>query len=70
MDAEDLKYLNACQVEPRYTWTGHSLPVTGLQVGAGPAPSARVASCSLDMTVKLYTMTTGQYGVGILTTYH
>ena len=48
------------QVEPRYTWTGHSLPVTGLQVGAGPAPSARVASCSLDMTVKLYTMTTGQ----------
>merc|ERR1740137_493327 len=48
------------QVQPRYTWTDHALPVTGLQVGHGPAHGARVLTCSMDMTVKLYTMKTGQ----------
>jgi len=48
------------QVEPRYTWTDHALPVTGLHVGHGPAHGARVVTCSLDMTVKVYTMGTGQ----------
>ena len=47
------------QVTPRYTWTGHALPVTGIHVGHGPAHSARVVSSSLDMTVKIYSMTTG-----------
>ena len=47
-------------VEPRYTWTDHALPVTGLHVGHGPAHGARVISSSMDMTVKVYTMTTGQ----------
>lgn len=47
------------QVTPRYTWTGHALPVTGIHVGHGPAHSARVVSASLDMTVKIYSMTTG-----------
>jgi len=48
------------QVQPRYTWTDHALPVTGIQVGHGPAHGARVVTCSMDMTVKLYTMQTGQ----------
>jgi len=47
------------QVTPRHTWTGHALPVTGIHVGHGPAHSARVVSASLDMTVKIYSMTTG-----------
>ena len=41
------------QVEPRYTWTGHALPVTGGHVSPGPAHGARVVTCSLDMTVKV-----------------
>ena len=48
------------QVTPRHTWTGHALPVTGIHVGHGPAHSARVVSASLDMTVKIYSMTTGR----------
>eukprot|EP00092_Neocalanus_flemingeri_P017354 GFUD01018769.1.p1 GENE.GFUD01018769.1~~GFUD01018769.1.p1 ORF type:complete len:417 (+),score=147.99 GFUD01018769.1:39-1289(+) len=48
------------QVQPRYTWTDHGLPVTGIVVGHGPAHGARVITCSLDMTVKVYTMVTGQ----------
>lgn len=48
------------QVTPRHTWTGHALPVTGIHVGHGPAHSARVVSASLDMTVKIYSMTTGE----------
>ena len=48
------------QVTPRHTWTGHALPVTGIHVGHGPAHSARVVSSSLDMTVKIYSMTTGK----------
>jgi len=47
-------------VEPRYTWTDHALPVTGLHVSQGPAHGARIISSSMDMTVKVYTMTTGQ----------
>ena len=49
------------QVAPRFTWTAHALPVTGLHVGHGPAHSARVVTASLDMTVKLYSMTTGDH---------
>jgi len=48
------------QVQPRYTWTEHALPITGIHVGYGPALGARVITCSMDMTVKVYTMTTGQ----------
>eukprot|EP00090_Calanus_glacialis_P008952 TRINITY_DN17273_c0_g1_i1.p1 TRINITY_DN17273_c0_g1~~TRINITY_DN17273_c0_g1_i1.p1 ORF type:complete len:419 (+),score=165.14 TRINITY_DN17273_c0_g1_i1:45-1301(+) len=48
------------QVQPRYTWTDHALPVTGVRVGHGPAHGARVITSSLDMTVKVYTMQTGQ----------
>ena len=47
------------EVEPRYTWTQHSLPVTGLHLGHGPAHMARVVSCSSDMTVKVFSMSTG-----------
>ena len=32
-----------------------------LHVGHGPAHSARVVTASLDMTVKLYSMTTGDH---------
>jgi len=46
-------------VDPRYTWTGHALPVTGIHVGAGVAHGARVVTCSMDMTVKLYSLRTG-----------
>ena len=40
------------QVQPRYTWTDHALPVTGVRVGHG----ARVITSSIDMTVNVYTM--------------
>jgi len=48
------------QVQPRYVWTDHALPVTGIHVGHGPAHGARVITSSMDMTVKVYTMKTGQ----------
>ena len=41
------------QLAPRFTRTAP------LHVGHGPAHSARVVTASLDMTVKLYSMTTG-----------
>merc|ERR1719188_891380 len=40
-------------------WTGHALPVTGIHVGHGPAHGARVVTSSMDMTVKIYSMTAG-----------
>ena len=47
------------QVEPRYSWSDHALPVTALRVGHGAANRARVVSGSADMTVKVYSLTTG-----------
>ena len=48
------------QVEPRYTWTEHALPVTAVRTGHGAANVARVVTASLDMTVKVYSLTRGQ----------
>ena len=58
------------QVAPRFTWTAHALPVTGLHVGHGPAHSARVVTASLDMPVKLYSMTTGDHLLQQINKYH
>ena len=48
------------QVEPRYTWTDHALPVTAVRTGHGAANVGRVVTASLDMTVKVYSLTRGQ----------
>ncbi|ESO86637.1 hypothetical protein LOTGIDRAFT_166906 [Lottia gigantea] len=45
--------------EPKYVWTGHSLPVKDVYVGSGGVRS-RVISSSLDQTCKLWDMTTGE----------
>ena len=47
------------QVEPRYSWTDHALPVTALRVGRGAANMARLVTASRDMTVKVYSLTRG-----------
>ena len=39
-------------LEPKYTWSKHSLPVTDIHVGCG-AIMSRVWSASLDHTVKV-----------------
>ena len=39
-------------VEPRYSWTNHTLPVTDVHVGCGGC-RARVATASRDKSVKV-----------------
>merc|ERR1712034_54996 len=46
------------QCEPLHIWSNHSLPITGLHVGKS-GPKARVATCSLDQTCKLYSIASG-----------
>jgi len=41
-------------VEPRYSWTNHTLPVTDIHVGCGGC-RARVATASRDKSVKVVT---------------
>lgn len=43
---------------PRHVWSGHSLPVTDLHCGFG-GPLARVATSSLDQTIKLWAISSG-----------
>lgn len=45
--------------QPKYTFSGHSLPVTGLKVGLGGG-RATLYSVSLDRTVRLYDLAQGQ----------
>jgi len=44
------------EVEPRYSWTNHTLPVTDVHVGCGGC-RARVATASRDKTVKVVAST-------------
>eukprot|EP01134_Creolimax_fragrantissima_P001376 CFRG1376T1 len=46
--------------KPAYTWSDHSLPVTGVYVGTGTSSSCRVVTVSLDRTAKLWDMSTGK----------
>jgi len=49
------------QVQPRYTWTDHSLPVTAVHTGhAASAASARVFTAALDQVVRVYSMSRGE----------
>jgi len=47
------------QMEPRYTWTDHSLPVTDLHCGHGSATVARVFTVSKDQVCRVYSLTRG-----------
>jgi len=52
-DARVLSSSNANEeVEPRYSWTNHTLPVTDVHVGRGGS-RARVATASRDKSVKV-----------------
>jgi len=42
-------------VEPRYSWTSHTLPVTDVHIGCGGC-RARVATASCDKSVKVATL--------------
>jgi pre-rRNA-processing protein IPI3 len=59
--AEDLTQRPA----PLYSWSDHTLPVSDIYVGHGTLSSARVCTASLDHTVKLWDLATGQ----LLTTF-
>ncbi|KAI8049125.1 WD40-repeat-containing domain protein [Gilbertella persicaria] len=50
---------------PLYSWSDHTLPVTDIYVGYGQMSGARVCTASLDHTVKLWDLATGQ----LLTTF-
>ena len=40
------------EVEPRYAWTNHTLPITDVHVGCGGC-RARVSTASRDKSVKV-----------------
>lgn len=50
---------------PLYSWSDHTLPVSDIYVGHGTLSSSRVCTASLDHTVKLWDLATGQ----LLTTF-
>ncbi|KAK2510041.1 hypothetical protein MC885_018425 [Smutsia gigantea] len=56
---------------PRHVWSHHTLPITDLHCGFG-GPLARVATASLDQTVKLWEISSGElllsvvFDVGIM----
>ncbi|KAG2464203.1 WD repeat-containing protein 18 [Polypterus senegalus] len=51
--------------EPRHVWTRHSLPVTDIHCGL-MGPQARVATASLDQTVKLWEISSGELLLSVL----
>uniref|UniRef100_A0A4W3I0N3 WD repeat-containing protein 18 n=1 Tax=Callorhinchus milii TaxID=7868 RepID=A0A4W3I0N3_CALMI len=51
--------------EPRHVWTRHTLPVTDIHCGIG-GPLARVATASLDQTVKLWGIPSGELLMSVL----
>ncbi|CAI9591424.1 unnamed protein product [Staurois parvus] len=51
--------------EPRHMWTQHTLPITDVQCGSG-GPQARVVTSSLDQTVKLWDIASGELLVSVL----
>nr|XP_004654742.1 WD repeat-containing protein 18 [Jaculus jaculus] len=50
---------------PRHVWSRHTLPVTDLHCGFG-GPLARVATASLDQTVKLWAIASGDLLLSVL----
>ncbi|KAM6219695.1 WD repeat-containing protein 18 [Rhynchocyon petersi] len=50
---------------PRHVWSQHSLPITDLHCGFG-GPLARVATASLDQTVKLWELSSGELLLSVL----
>ncbi|KAI8368005.1 WD40-repeat-containing domain protein [Choanephora cucurbitarum] len=55
----------AMRPSPLYSWSDHTLPVTDIHIGYGQLSGARVCTASLDHTVKLWDLATGQ----LLTTF-
>uniref|UniRef100_A0A3B3RS45 WD repeat domain 18 n=1 Tax=Paramormyrops kingsleyae TaxID=1676925 RepID=A0A3B3RS45_9TELE len=51
--------------EPRHVWASHSLPITDIHCGL-MGPQARVATASLDQTVKLWELSSGELLLTIL----
>ncbi|KAM4888026.1 WD repeat-containing protein 18 [Thomomys bottae] len=52
-------------VAPRHVWSHHTLPITDLHCGFG-GPLARVATASLDQTVKLWEISSGEMLLSVL----
>ncbi|XP_021560939.1 WD repeat-containing protein 18 isoform X2 [Neomonachus schauinslandi] len=50
---------------PRHVWSRHTLPITDLHCGFG-GPLARVATSSLDQTVKLWEVSSGELLLSVL----
>uniref|UniRef100_A0A2I2YWF5 WD repeat-containing protein 18 n=1 Tax=Gorilla gorilla gorilla TaxID=9595 RepID=A0A2I2YWF5_GORGO len=50
---------------PRHVWSHHTLPITDLHCGFG-GPLARVATSSLDQTVKLWEVSSGELLLSVL----
>ncbi|XP_069041997.1 WD repeat-containing protein 18 [Lepisosteus oculatus] len=51
--------------EPRHVWAQHSLPITDIHCGL-MGPQARVATASLDQTVKLWEISSGEMLLSVL----
>lgn len=50
-------YESSTQVPlPLQTFTDHTLPITSLHIGIGTLSTSRIFSCSLDATVKIWTI--------------
>lgn len=56
---------NFDEIKPVHSWTHHSLSVTAVKVGYGRGVEARVYTASLDGTVRVWDLATGQ----LLTTF-
>uniref|UniRef100_A0A8C6QLD1 WD repeat-containing protein 18 n=1 Tax=Nannospalax galili TaxID=1026970 RepID=A0A8C6QLD1_NANGA len=50
---------------PRHVWSRHTLPITDLHCGFG-GPLARVATASLDQTIKLWAISSGDLLLSVL----
>jgi pre-rRNA-processing protein IPI3 len=49
---------NTGRITPVIKWNGHSLPVTDVHIGVGSGMDARVVSCSLDHTCRVWSLAT------------
>ena len=59
VDLIDIRLGEPQQCEPVHTLSEHALPVTDLYCGMGVAEQARLATCSLDRSCKLWELGTG-----------
>ncbi|XP_032902927.1 WD repeat-containing protein 18 [Amblyraja radiata] len=51
--------------EPQHVWSRHTLPVTDIHCGVG-GPLSRIATASLDQTVKLWELSCGELLMSVL----